>query len=345
MGVSVQVFGISGASTSNPFDSNVVLPVTTKGDWSSVTPSVTGVSTSNANDMLIGIEADDGGSAQVAQGSGYTLILQVADSQSQTSEYKIVSAIQSSVTVPFTNLCNACDGGVALADAIQQAAATVTQPIKITTANSAPSATITISGCGTLTNSTFTANGNVKHYSGVTASATCTLTEPADGTNTRYRWNISPHPTVSTTVSFTACASGTCSEYDNTTYYQLQQTYSMTPLTPSTWDSSYNEPLIGTQLGSSVTITTFHLFPGGGAASGNFWADYNLIVSFVTYFLDATAGFQWLGLPPTSYTQTTGGNTDNVNYVESQLTGESPNYLWLLAIPLVAVVFLVLRRR
>lgn len=67
---------------------------------------------------------------------------------------------------------------------------TVAQPLTVTVANSGASGTITISGCGTTnTNSTFTANGNKKTYSGLTPSCTITLTVPADGAATRYRFS------------------------------------------------------------------------------------------------------------------------------------------------------------
>jgi hypothetical protein len=338
--ITVICFGVSGANTGSIWDPNGGLPASAKATSNPNANQAVTFSTSNANDFLIVFAGDDNNDIQSPTAdSGFTIIQHGASASevALANEYKVVSATQTNLVV------NLKPGGsssafnwVIIADGIQQAANTVTQPIKITTANSAPSATITISGCGTLTNSTFTANGNVKHYSGVTASATCSLTEPADGTNTRYRWNVSPHPTAATVISFVACASGTCSEYDNNTYYQIQQTYSMTPLTPSAWDSTYLEPLTGTQLGASVTITTFHLFPGGGAASGSFYADYNLVVTFVSSFVSAiNASYKWIGLGPITFTQTTGGNTDNVNYVLTLTDldrGSSDSTPWVAAV-------------
>jgi hypothetical protein len=341
-------FGVSGANTSgcsngNSFDSGgSTFPV-----LDNLECTVTGyacvynISTGNANDFLFHLEYSDttitttGGSCDA---STCTQIKKVAFAgTTMSNQYLIVSSTQSGINLQDGTGQGGCANPTcttafieSFGDAIKQSASTVTQPIKITTLTAgAPSATVTISGCGTLTNSTFTANGNVKHYSGVTASATCSLTEPADGTNTRYRWNVSPHPTAATLITFVACASGTCSEYDNNTYYQLQQTYSMTPSNPTTWDGTYNEALNGSLFNTPVTLTTFHLISGMGAVSGSFFSDYNVLVSFKTSFFDVLAGSVWFGVPPTAFTQTTGGNVDNVNY---RLQAGNSNGLILIAV-------------
>ncbi len=51
---SVQAFGITGANIANPFDTHAGVPYTNSNTGASV-PTVTGVSTSNANDMILGL--------------------------------------------------------------------------------------------------------------------------------------------------------------------------------------------------------------------------------------------------------------------------------------------------
>ena len=54
---SIVAFGVNGANTSTPWDSNAALPKTAS-STSSGNPTVSGVSTSNANDMLFGFNGD-----------------------------------------------------------------------------------------------------------------------------------------------------------------------------------------------------------------------------------------------------------------------------------------------
>lgn len=99
----ISAFGINGANTSLPFDSNVSLPA----DASSISGSATSlsntVSTSNANDMLIVAlacgNAVNCGATSITEPSGFT---QVNGYTGSDTGYNIVSAIQSSVTQTYS---------------------------------------------------------------------------------------------------------------------------------------------------------------------------------------------------------------------------------------------------
>ena len=98
----VQAFGITGANTATPFDTNGNLPAKNVGTSSSL-PTVTGVSTSNANDMILAFEGQTSSTTQTA-GSSFTApagLLHNANSLGNNVEYQIVSATQSSVSVSF----------------------------------------------------------------------------------------------------------------------------------------------------------------------------------------------------------------------------------------------------
>ena len=111
-------FGISGADTTAVYDSHSGLPVVT-GSSSLVVPSVTGLSTENANDFLIGIYESTTGPTQTADAC-CTLIVAVPSGgpahNFAGSEYEIVAALQSGTTIAFGKA--ATSNWVILADAI-----------------------------------------------------------------------------------------------------------------------------------------------------------------------------------------------------------------------------------
>jgi hypothetical protein len=98
----VQAFGITGANTATPFDTNPSLPAHARGTTSSY-PTVTGVSTSNANDMILAFEGQTSSTAQTA-GSPFTApatLLHNVNSLGNNVEYEIVSSTQSGISVSF----------------------------------------------------------------------------------------------------------------------------------------------------------------------------------------------------------------------------------------------------
>lgn len=311
-------FGITGADTSTIFDTNAALPAKNTGTAS--IPTVTTVSTSNANDMLIGLTEDKGTVVQTGGSCSTgtcTLIQSTGVAPVVASEYFVVSSTQSSTTVAFGTSSGSTNTWTMIADAIRRAPVTVTQAIKITTSNSAPSGTISISGCA-VSNATFTADGFAHTYLNITPSCVITLTTSGVTGSTRYEWNISPKPTISTTVTLTTCSSGTCSEYDNTTYYQLQNTYIANPNLPVKWDGIYTWSLTGTYLGTLNAVTSCPNTVSGGSSISctSIWYNYNLAVTF-----PSRIGNTWDSLAPSSFTDTTGGNSHTVNY--DQITGNT----------------------
>ena len=100
----LDAFGVSGANTSTPFDSNGSIPQVSSG-------SVNVISTNNANDFLIGAFRDNLNPA-IGAGSGWTLI---NTGDYQLVQYQVVSSTQSSLSV-VEGAGSACNG--AIADAI-----------------------------------------------------------------------------------------------------------------------------------------------------------------------------------------------------------------------------------
>ena len=109
-------FGISGASQTTVFDSNSALPCSATG---TSTTSSCNISTTNADDIIIGFVAA-GCNIPVTAGSGFTIIhTETFCGPSVGAEYKIVSSTQSSQPVAFS-LAASSQAWVTIGDAIRQ---------------------------------------------------------------------------------------------------------------------------------------------------------------------------------------------------------------------------------
>jgi hypothetical protein len=109
-------FAISGANFTTPFDSNVGLPYTASSG------TVTGVSTTNANDMLLSFYRQSSNSSPTV-GSGFTSIYNPAG-EYFIAQYQIVSSTQSGLSVGIGGGTTNTDANGGIVDAIQQAAST-----------------------------------------------------------------------------------------------------------------------------------------------------------------------------------------------------------------------------
>lgn len=105
----ITAFGIAGANTASPFDSNLASPVTNTGSSSSPSVSIT---THNSPDIIIGVVSclgttgSHGNNPSITVGSGFA---QAAGESSPNCandeaipEYEIVSSTQNGLSVPFS---------------------------------------------------------------------------------------------------------------------------------------------------------------------------------------------------------------------------------------------------
>ena len=164
--IDVQVFGILGANTASPFDPHSGLPYTGYSKCSSI-PTVTGVSTSNANDIILGLEGNSGSTAETA-GSYFTgTILHNVNGEGDNVGYKTVTSILSSSSIAFgTRVTN----WVMYVDAVRQALSVSVSPTSWTM-DMGQSKTFTASasgGSGTYPSYQWYVNGIAQ--SGATAS-------------------------------------------------------------------------------------------------------------------------------------------------------------------------------
>ena len=259
-------FGISNVNTASPFDGSA-------GEWtnkgstsgSGGTASVTGVSTSNANDFIIGaLGVSSTPTASVV--SPFELITAGSASRVASDEYETVSAKQSGLSVSYSLGSSSSNWGMVV-DAVEEAQ--VTQPITVTMSDSAPSATVTITG-GNPSPSTFPANGVAKDIT-MTAGASFTLSFSNSG-STRDGFIVSSAFSA-TSSSYTASTTA----ISVTAYEQVQNTFSATfnDGSPSSSDSLV---LTGTYLGTTgSTVTTLSSTNSWSASA---WSDYGTAVTF-----------------------------------------------------------------
>lgn len=107
--INITVFAVNGVDQTNPWDFNGSLPGTnTNLTLTNSIPTVSSISTTNANTMLLGFAGEIDGTATITMtaGSGYTIIINKLDNAGSVAcasftERQIVSSTQSGVNVVF----------------------------------------------------------------------------------------------------------------------------------------------------------------------------------------------------------------------------------------------------
>jgi hypothetical protein len=137
----VVAFGVANTNTASPWDSNVALPAVNTAA-SATAPTLSTLSTSNANDMVVGFSAmmsqAAGGNPTQTAGSGYTLILNAINgggtyNDEASAEYAVVNVVQSGATVNFGTSASGTEpatGWNMVGDAIQGAGAATPNPFQ-----------------------------------------------------------------------------------------------------------------------------------------------------------------------------------------------------------------------
>ena len=171
---------------------------------------------------------------------------------------------------------------------------------------------------------------------GVASSAVCTISLPASPSSGSY--NCVGYADYDTTVNFHTFSTsnpsnvqwedrGTTSFTDTTGgntqtvqyYEEVQNTYAANANTPTTFSGSIAFVITGTFDGvSSSTICTISVpgSPSSGSYSCSGYTDYNTATSFPAFSTSNPSNVRWYASGTTSFTDTTGGNTHTVQYLE-----------------------------
>ncbi len=252
--------------------------------------SGTPVQTVQANDCKASPESFTGsGTTDIAAAGDCAVLLYVPDGFAWTAtgtQYEFVFVCLQTTCSTFT-------------DTYYQVP--VTQAIELNVSPyGAPTETFTLSGCS-VSPSSVTGDGGV-YVVTATPSCSITITGPSSA-NTRAVFRSG-----SNSMTFSTCALGGCSAEVATYYYQLQNTFQVTPSAPTIWDQAYSVSVPGTALGMPATLCSTMITAGGGSASCAGWGDYgdqaSLPYGFGSYYAQG----------PVSFNEYTGGNTLSVAY-------------------------------
>ena len=256
----VIVVGFSGLAVA-PFDTNAGLAYSSSS--AAGRPSVSGVSTSNSNDLVFALVGSTGPDFDSAAGAFALVTSQNQNGEVGSIQYETISQTLSGVTVYFDNASSTQGHWVMIVDALVRVTSQIAQPVTVSTIGTNLSATITISGCDVFPGS-IVADGTQVTLA-ADPSCTLTFTVPTDTGNTRYRFSSAGSPSLD--WSITVCLTGTCASQSNVVYYQLLQTLSYSvagggsPSTPILTDV-----VLGSSSSQSLTTTPTSYWIDSGAS-------------------------------------------------------------------------------
>lgn len=187
----------------------------------------------------------------------------------------------------------------------------IQEMIQITVANSGPQTDLTLSGCS-ISPSTVEANGAATSFTATSGCSGIVATLPSAGANTRY---LTAGGKDSLTLP--SCSSSSCALFSATIYYQVLNTYQVSPASPSSWSMAGPIPVTGTALGSAdqqvcmIAVTT-----GTGEFSCQGWSDYGTQVALGA--LQVNQDQRW-ATGESTFTDTSGGNVHTSKYFSQVL--------------------------
>lgn len=306
-----QAVAVTGYYSTTPFDPNAAS--SGKGLSASAVTSLgnTAISTSNPNDLLLSWLA--GPACTPTQPTGFSAVgvCQADNGFASAGGMKQVSALQSSVVVSWS--WSVASAAMTEVDSIEPNSATVTLPFSCVLnaqgiALGATPPTVTFSGA-LVSPTTGTCNGTTNVA--IQASTGFTASEPADGTNTRFRF------LNGTMATITACATGTCGTFQVTNWYQCQTTLKANDLGIQPWGTFTfgTFKVTGTRQGSSVTLTTFN--PSHGTftpVSSSPFMDCGTTYNFPVSVTDQSNNI-WYAQEPTALLDISGGGTRTIDYL------------------------------
>jgi List-Bact-rpt repeat protein len=194
-----------------------------------------------------------------------------------------------------------------------QVSAVVNRYVQFTVDNSAPPATITLSGCS-VSPTTVAANGTAEMIRSDPGCGPITATLPTSSGSTRY-----VGPGGANSLAIGSCSSSSCQIFSATIYYQIQNIYQATPANPTAWSSSGVVYVVGSTAGAQdSTVCPIQVVGGAGPALCQGWSDYDRQVSMSDLLLSSSQ--RWSALQAT-FTDSKPNNVHNANFFLQFLEG------------------------
>lgn len=204
-------FAITGLSTSSPFDPNGSAKCGASGSGTSTGCAVT---TTNANDILVGANAMY--VLTMAAGSGFTSVNTGSNANGEMlNEYKIVSATQSGTSVNWT--WTGSQNYDLIADALS-APVTATLPVMCTLAVAGTTQVLSLTGGSPAPNPSTANCSTAGTTTNVVVQISTTITATAPGCTAQTCYYFLSGNSWSSTATKLSCASGTCPTWVLTLY-------------------------------------------------------------------------------------------------------------------------------
>ncbi|MDA4119208.1 MAG: hypothetical protein OK436_01335, partial [Thaumarchaeota archaeon] len=253
----IYAFGIKGANTATPFDISFVANTLFTGHagngGSGGAPTVTGVTSTNANDMIFAMEGHPSGTLETAS-APFALIgsANTANGQSIAAENEMVGAVQTAITVTFGTSIPTTAWSM-LVDAVQAG-------------TSAP----TVTGVSTIADndfifSVFGAYLSVTETAGAIAGTTSTLVTTVAGVGDS---NAVEYRAITTSQSSFSCVFGTSTMFWGVLCDALMPARQSVTISYATTNSAgtVQSTMIG---GSAATITALYAPISLSSSAGN----------------------------------------------------------------------------
>ena len=181
---SMIAYSITGANSTNPFDSNPSLPTSDFNDCNQTDGCRLSYSTTNANDMVLAMIGSQGGPG-ISAPPGYTMIAQSNPNGWMTSgaSYLVLSSSQNLVSTGSWTL-NPGESAIWFPDAIEASSSSTTSTTSASTSSSTVSSTTSTSTTTSSTSSTSTTTSSTTTSTSFLETSTdiCTVTFTLNGT-------------------------------------------------------------------------------------------------------------------------------------------------------------------
>jgi len=325
---------ISGASTGSPFDGS-------QSQSSSSTSSASSpnfLTTSNANDFLIGSIASSNPPGTVSQASGniclngcnpagpYSLAYEFAEYQivSSTGTYNegfagdrgfayvgIADAIRgTSSTTSTTSSSTSTSSSTTTSTTTSTSTSTV--HLTCTMSNGAPADSVSLSeASGSSLNPTSAPCDGNPHTITTDPSVTLTATVGSCTPNCEHRFN--PSGSLVATVAIATPSSGGSESWSFHDYLLLGSNYAASANAQTDFDTGMSCTVIGTVGGNSSSSNSISSTLAA-SDSATLYFDYGTRVTFCSTFSSAPANTQWMKAGTYQFTDTAGGKTHVVQY-------------------------------
>lgn len=261
------------------------------------------VSTSFANDLILGFTAVDNNAATISAGTGYTIPsggcsrLTSSSNDQICIEYKNVTSTQTNLAVSSTFSASSDAGlfGDAVIALFQPG--DIEEKVTITPHPHGYNLTATITGCS-ISPTTILMDGT-QYFFIATQSCSLTFTVPSTGlpgSNDRMQFAGQSNTWVYTTGSTTA------ETKSNNVYFESTNNYYWTPYSPITWDTTYSVSVVGELAGTpGVTICSATLTVATVGCLG--YADSSVPVVMTSQFGTWSNMSTTTFIPPVASTQ------------------------------------------